>query len=88
MSLRVTGARAHPPPRAGQGVTNPHNSTNGPPTPCYTYGRSEVRDGLRGENPRVTELPSESADGKAVHMAQGSRWPRDRIVRYARGGEP
>ena len=35
MPLRVTGARSHPPPRAAQGETNPHNGTNGPPTPCY-----------------------------------------------------
>ena len=33
--LRVKGARSHAPPRVRQGVVNPPNGTNGPPTPCY-----------------------------------------------------
>jgi hypothetical protein len=32
--LRVPGARARTPPRAGQGVMNPQHGTHGPPPPC------------------------------------------------------
>ena len=53
---------------------------------AMTCCMSELWDGLQGESPRVTELPSESADGKAVHkglnpMAKGSRLPGKEGVR-------
>jgi hypothetical protein len=57
-----------------------------------------VRDGLRGASPRVTELPEESADGKAVHTgrgptAKGSRFPhgkdgKGRAMRRAKTSGP
>jgi hypothetical protein len=92
--LRVKGARSHAPPRVRQGVMNPPNGTNGPPTPCddvqyessagwptgcepYGHGASLVVSG-RESRPHGQQGPP----------AKGSRLPRDRVVRYARGGEP
>ena len=38
-----------------------------------TYGRRKARDCLRGASPRATELPEESADGKAVSTGTEER---------------
>ena len=35
-----------------------------------TCGVEELRDGLRGASPQVTELSSSSEDGKAVHTGR------------------
>jgi hypothetical protein len=57
----------HRPMRAGKACVDrlPHAET------CWVRA---LRDGLRGESPRVTEWSSESEVGKARHRAQGHRW--------------
>ena len=92
--LRVKGARSHAPPRVRQGVVNPPNGTNGPPTPCYDVQYESSAGWPTGGDPYgygaavVVSGRESRPHGQQCPPAKGSRLPRDRVMRYARCGEP
>ena len=92
--LRVKGARSHAPPRVRQGVVNPPNGTNGPPTPCYDVQYESSAGWPTGGDPYgygasvVVSGRESRPHGQQCPPAKGSRLSRDRVMRYARCGEP
>jgi hypothetical protein len=62
-ALACDGSEVTPTSEGRTGGNEPSQRHERATSPMKMYGRSQVRDGLRDESPRVTELPEESEDG-------------------------
>jgi hypothetical protein len=94
-ALACDGSEVPPTSEGRTGGHEPAQRHERATSPMQRYGRSPVRDGLRDESPRGTELPEEAEDGNAVstgltaaqrHRAAGFLLAR--TSRDARGGKP